>query len=140
MASKQGGKGKQSSPSRKASHLRARTSSESRRDKRIARHARRMGKTIKDLTASGALLPHPAFPRKRETRKVESVVFSGQVKRQDGLPLHTLIVNGVLLEISPSAGPVADSLAKLHPGMGFTHGILNPLTGKTTFVASRRCW
>lgn len=139
MASKQGGKGKQSSASRTASHKRARDASQTRRDKRIARHAKRMGKTVKALEACGAL-SSPKFPKLREPRKAGSVVFSGQVKNQAGIPLHLLICNGVTLEISPSAGPVAGSIGAMHPGMGFTHTILNPLSGKNSLVESRRCW
>lgn len=131
---------KSSSNSRKASHKRARDNASTRRDKRIARHARRMGKTVRALEFCGALQSSPSFPKLREPRKAESVVFSGQVKRQDGIPLHLLICNGVTLEISPSAGPVANAINAMHPGMGFTHTILNPLSGKNSPVESRRCW
>lgn len=139
MASKQGGKGKQSSPSRTASHKRAAAASEQRRDKRIARHARRMGKTVKALESLGAI-SSPKFPKIPQARKPERVVFSGQVKAQNSVPLHLLICNGVTLEITPSAGPIATALTALHPGMGFTHTILNPLTGKNSPVETRRCW
>lgn len=130
---------KSSSNSRKASHKRARDNASTRRDKRIARHARRMGKTVKALEACGAV-SSPKFPKIPQARKPERVVFSGQVKKQSGIPLHLLICNGVTLEISPSAGPVANAINAMHPGMGFTHTILNPLSGKNSPVESRRCW
>ena len=139
MASKQGGKGKQSSASRTASHKRARDASQTRHDKRIARHAKRMGKTVKALEACGAV-SSPRFPKIPQVRKPERVVFSGQVKAQNGIPLHLLICNGVTLELSPSTGPVSSALTAMHPGMGFTHTILNPLSGKNSLVESRRCW
>lgn len=131
---------KSSSPSRKASHKRARDNASIRRDRRIARHARRMGKTVKALEACGALKSALSFPKIPQARKPERVVFSGQVKKQSGIPLHLLICNGVTLEISPSAGPVSSALNAMHPGMGFTHTILNPLSGKNSPVESRRCW
>ena len=61
MAQKQGGKGKQSSPSDKAYWAR-RGTGQSQKTKRMEKHARRMGKTVAQLGNLGAF-SSPEFPR-----------------------------------------------------------------------------
>lgn len=128
---------KSSSASRKASHKRARDNAEIRREKRIARHARRCKTTPKALSAASGLSLSPHFPRLGTPRPRESVVFSGQVPKQSGQPLHIVVSNGVTLEISPWLKDATDAKGKIQPGIAFFHGVINPISGKISHVDSR---
>ena len=142
MASKQGGKGKQSSPSRKASHLRARTHAETRREKRIARHARRMGLTVEALRKSGAVLSSPDFPRVPQKRPLERVIFGGGgqdlVKSSGGIfPLHLILSNGVTLNSCLKASEAALTVSEINSRTPYEHFTINPVSGARTLVSSR---
>lgn len=77
MASKQGGKGKTSSPSRRASHLRAKARSA----------AKKPG-------------PLPHFPHVSKPRPATKVVLNGPTPRQVIFPIFQAYVAGVLVEQS----------------------------------------
>ena len=117
MASKQGGKGKQSSASRTASHKRA-----------AARSA---------LKKPG---PIPDFPKHPLPRPKESVVFSGQVRKQtddsEVFPVHFVVCNGVTLEASSKQSEAIAAVSGILPGLPYRHFTVNPL-GKQTVISAR---
>jgi len=132
MSQKQGGKGKQSSQSDKNywARVSARPGKISKtKELRAARHAKRMGITLAQLQASGACQSSPVFPRVAQKRPVERTVFSGS-----GIPKHPpenpaiLICEGVTIDIGPTARTL-NPRAALSPGLAFSHGIVNSITG-----------
>lgn len=120
MAQKQGGTGKQSSPSDKAYWARKGTGG-SQKTRRIEQHARRMGKTLKQLESSGAL-SSPTFPRVQVPRELEKVVFSGTVK--DNFPAwavyghvpHFVISDGVTIGVEARETDAMGIFSQRKPG------------------------
>lgn len=86
-------------------------------------------------------LPDPFDGRhKRHTLPSEkpSVVFSGIVPKQAGRFLHSLEVEGKLVEISPHHADIETAKTETFPRLGYTHWLLNPLSGDKTLVSFRR--
>jgi hypothetical protein len=125
MASKQGGKGKQSSQSDKNywARIKARGGVSARKEKNI----KRAGKGS------------PDFPRIHTSRPVERVVFSSPVARvaYDGEPVHWLIVEGQTIATETSAGRIAAAISALAPRLAYRHVSVSPITGRQVLVSSR---
>ncbi len=135
MPSKQGGKGKQSSPSRKASHQRGPARTAANRLKKIARHAKRMGLSQAQI---GAATQTPEFPRVQAKPEKTRVSFGGQISANySGLPMHLVFVSGHLVEISPHSVDADRAKREANTRHAYSHELLNPLTGRRTLIASR---
>jgi hypothetical protein len=127
MAQKQGGKGKSSSQSDLNYWNRLKLSGG--RSKRKLRNLKNAGKLAGSV---------PDYGRKpAKGKSPERVVFSGQTAKQSGAFLHIIRCNGVILEISPRLSDVIFSRDRIAPKLDYTHGILNPLTGRVLPIASR---
>lgn len=134
MAQKQGGKGKASSPSDQAYWKRVRP--EAQREKRMARHALRMGLTTREMAIA---CQTPDFPRKPLPREIERVTFPQAVRQNSaGLFNQMLFVEGVLVEISPKATDIATAKAQTFSRLGYAHYSLNPLSGEARLMEIRR--
>lgn len=134
MPSKQGGKGKTSSTSRKASHLRGPARTAHNKALKIARHAKRYGLTSAQL---GIATQDPKFPRKQKPLPPQSMVMNGQPPKQSGRPLHMIICAGVLLEITPAHGAADNAKRSIFPRLPYTHEILHD-NGRRVLIDSRK--
>lgn len=114
MASKQGGKGKTSSPSRKASHANAKRASELRRDQRIARHCRRMGLNAQGKARATALVSYPKLPLPRIMQKVVLTESVRDLHATD-FPVYQAFIGGVQVEAS---GRFSDCATALRDSFG----------------------
>ena len=141
MAQKQGGKGKQSSPSDKAYWARKGTGA-SQKTRKIEQHARRMGKTLKQLETAGAF-GTPSFPRVQVPRELEKVVFSGTVK--DNFPAwavyghipHFIISDGVTIGVEARETDAMQVFRERKPG-GFAKVVrVSPIETKILAYAFR---
>ena len=130
------GNKKRSSPSRAASHQRARANAETRRKARIARHRARMGLNI---TQTAAATSHTCPVRKTAPRIDSFTVFSspvpGDIRKYPG-PVYILLSNGATLDIGPDYARVRDS-APRHTATPFTLEKINPTSGVRTLLEKR---
>lgn len=135
MAQKQGGKGKSSSPSRQASHKRGPARTAANKEKKMASHARRQGLNKAQMALACG---RPEFPRLRVSRPAERVTFQSPIKANfAGLPVHILRVSGVVTEISLHRADVEKAKGETHSKLGFSHGLLSPLTGRQYLIQAR---
>lgn len=135
MASKQGGKGKQSSPSRKASHQRGPARTAANKALKMARHARRMGLGKAAMVKACTM---PEFPRAMKTLEKTRVSFSAPVSGKPYLgPLHLVFVSGVLVEISPHRADADRAKREVNTRNSLSHELLNPLSGRRTLIEFR---
>jgi hypothetical protein len=101
----------------------------------MARHAKRMGLDKAAMVKACAM---PEFPRVSAPVQKTRVSFGGPVSaNHSGLPMHLVFVSGVLVEISPHSIDADRAKREANTRHGFSHELLNPLTGRRTLVASR---
>lgn len=132
MANKQGGKGKKSSPSRAASHVRGPKRTEINREIKMARHARKHGLTKAQMAEACQGVKYPRVSKPFEGQRV---VLSQTVKETQG-PHHLVIVAGVLVNISEKQSEAISTINSLHSRLGYSHEILHDL-GRRTLVSAR---
>jgi len=126
MAKKQGGKGKTSSPSRKASHLRGPARTDANREKAIKRHCRRMGIPEKAYREANAKSAAKGFPRVFKPRPLESIVMNSLIKKPILGPFYLSLCAGVLLDISPSQTAI-EAINTFNPRFPAIPHLLDPL-------------
>lgn len=121
MASKQGGKGKSSSPSSIAYWKRV--SPDAQKAKRIAKHCRRMGLTMAQLANRNGLPTVANYPRQHIPAPAQFAVFSRPVDAagcaKPGENPRLVICEGVAIWAGGRDGAAASVLGEIAPGLAF---------------------
>ena len=77
-------------------------------------------------------------PKPRAARPVERFVMAGaKPSNQAGLFLHILRCEEVLIELTSKLSEVVSAKERISPRLNYTHGVLNPITGKVSLVTAR---